>query len=258
VVQLDRYHLYRYPVDAQNRQALDLTVYSPTLDADEKKYERVSERIVALDHHIRVEAEKTEDGDYRNAAILNLTDCSLEMIQPDGSVRLAESKQLEYALTLDVDVEARISPKRVSDWPISKILRRMGERTERHERNMKANAERSATGQISTETFEAARQIYRKEYAKDMAKYRRVLHTRVGLSFSCVLFAVVGTLLGLVYQHGTRAERFGWGFGVAAVYFIVFLGCRSLSDYGGGWLWLPNVGMLVFALYLWRRAFWTA
>ena len=88
-----------------------------------------------------------------------------------------------------------------------------------------------------------------------LRKYYRELNSRIALSTCCLFFGVIGPLLGLLARQQDRAVLFASGFGVTAVYLVLFILCRNLADFGGFVLWVPNILLGVTTLALWRKLY---
>lgn len=239
----DNHHMYRFSKDEQGREAAELTIYEDISKNKLKKlknnnkpveenemYGKVANRIVALDHNIEVLQERDDDNQIQNTVIFKFKDCFSEYIN-DDKLPPIESKYAVRKLHIETDVYSTISNKRVACWGIGELHFKLNQIKERLAKN----------------------EISKEEYSESYSKYTKALHTRLALSFSCFLFSLVGTFLGLVIQHGDRSGRFMAGFGIAVAYFIFFLMCRGLASYSGMLLWIPNLTLFVFCIYLWRK-----
>lgn len=250
VVRLGNYHLYRFPT-TDGRQALDMSVYKPAPDrpaggdsaSGAGRWASLSQRVFALHHWVEVEPLQA-GGQDQTLIRLHLEDCHMQSFQDDGAVRHAWADAAVPQFKIEADVESPISGDRVQCWDIGRLLERMRELRTRYRERTEAAGTAAA--------IEAARQ----DFEKSMGKCRRALHTRLGLSFSCLIFALVGTFLGITMQRAGRSELFAVGFGIYAAYFLFLILCRSFVAYGGWVLWLPNLLLLGVALILWRRVFW--
>jgi len=267
VVQFGRRHIYRFPEDADGRQGLDFTEYEETPEPDDPadlirrpalRYDRPAMRIVARDHKIEVRREE-RDGRAYNVVEFLLWDCHMAYMNPDGGTRVLAADATVWPVDVKADLDVRIGPDRVQCWGISKILREMRER-----RRMWAEQRVAWEPRLQAPAEETRRaaginlDLYRKNFENSMDKYRRELHSRLALSFACVLFALVGTALGLILEHDARSVRFAAGFATAALYFIFFVLCRALSEFGGWVLWMPNLVLASVTLVLWRRMIWAS
>ncbi len=242
-VQVGRYHIYRFARGPEGHQALDITEYGspPSAPAGRPgdrspadRYAGPVRRVVAQDHAITVQREPGSAGEeVQSTVLLHLTHCYIENLNPDDPAEAQPMRAASATLPLPVEAEvsSHIGPHRVACWGIGELVARMEE----------LDAE-----------FQAGR-LPERDYRKSLRKAARELQTRLSLSFSCILFAVVGTFLGLVTQHSDRAARFGVGFVVLAGYFLVYLLCRTITDSGGWLMWLPNILLAVFGLALVRR-----
>jgi lipopolysaccharide export LptBFGC system permease protein LptF len=267
VVRLGNYHIYRFARTERGNQALDVTTYREPARkraleaAGRTAYEEVADRIVAADHTFEVRREEGADDTDYNVIRLHLRGCTLLSIKPDGTTDPVHMASYTHPLRIEADIDSPISPDRVECWGVSKILREMRQRTVEYRQrrtDLLTRLQEARTEQQRSSTQTNLR-IYAEDFRESMSKYRRALHTRLALSFACILFSLVGTFLGLILEHGARSERFVAGLATAGGFFILFILCRAVSETVGGWvIWLPNVALLGVAAYLWRRMFWVA
>jgi lipopolysaccharide export LptBFGC system permease protein LptF len=287
VVQMGSRHLYRFKEDEHGRRPIIMTEFSKEEGKKEGALPSsiLTKRIVALDH--KVEVRPTGDGkssmvwlDLINASVVSWKDGKP---QPDPS-----ATSYKRPFTASGKIKFSISANRVACWGISELLHKMKEVRQRRELTLKVDAgdlsiekfreqmlvkkieaydldTRLLQGMLSRPEYDKQVEhlkedldgpISQKDFRKSFNKYRRELHSRLALSFSCFLFAFIGALLGLSKQRGARSERFAVGFTVAAVYFIVFLLCRRLADFGGFVLWMPDFALAAVVIYYWRKLFW--
>jgi lipopolysaccharide export LptBFGC system permease protein LptF len=239
----DNHHMYRFPKDSENREAAELTIYEDVSKDKVKRmqrenknvdendlYGKVANRIVALDHKIEVLQERDEDNRIQNTVVFKFKDCYSEYIN-DNKLPPIESEYAVRKLQIETDVYSTISNKRVACWGIGEL-----------------HFKRKEIKKLLAEG-----KIPEKDFNKSYNKYTRALHTRLALSFSCLIFSMVGTLLGLYMQHGDRSGRFVAGFGIAVAYFIFFLMCRALADVSGFFLWIPNFCLIALCIYIWKK-----
>jgi lipopolysaccharide export LptBFGC system permease protein LptF len=252
VVQMGSHHIYRFPEDAEGRQALDMTVYD---EVDGRRY--VKRRIVARDHAISVERQTRNDQTY-NVVKLALQNAHIEEVSAGGKVRFSNMRAYTVPVSMQADLETRLNPERVQCWGISMLLRKGREFVAASERKVQALRQQleAATAAADRDALRQTMDEIRAHAAYRLQRCKRELHSRLALSVSCLLFAVVGTALGLVLQHGERSVRFAAGFVSAVGYFLLFVACRTLADFGPAILWAPNVVLLGVAIYLYRRMSW--
>jgi len=293
VVQMGNWHLYRFPEDAAGKRAIVMTNFTkPKKSSKDKKAGdavepgSLSKRIVALDHKVEVRA--TPDG-KSSVVWLDLRDATAVSIKNGQPTPDPSAKSYKRPFAPSGKIKFSISSNRVACWGISELLHKIKEVKQRRELSKKVTAgsmthlefkdemlanvvktfnldKRLQQGMLSKDEYDKQVTMLKedldgpigeKDFQKSYNKYRRELHSRLALSFSCFLFGAIGALLGLSKQRGNRSERFAVGFAVAAVYFIVFLLCRRLAHFGGIMLWLPDFALVGIIAYYWQKLFRT-
>ena len=98
------------------------------------------------------------------------------------------------------------------------------------------------------------------ETTHDLPENRKLLveyHRRFSLSFSCVVFAILGFLIGILSQRGLRSSSIVLCLLVALVYWVSYIiaNATAISGYAPPWLmiWLPNVFFLFVGYLCYRR-----
>ncbi|MBN1256182.1 MAG: LptF/LptG family permease [Planctomycetes bacterium] len=264
VVRMGAYHLYRFPENEEGNRALDMTIYETPPSSDEirattgsldKSYSKINTRFVAKDHHLGVRSVEAE-GHTNNTIVLSLDDCNMQLHDENGKVLSLWSEEFKHELKIKTKLDSRIRPDSPRCMGISKLRQRIRERQLERADKMAMYKEKLAQKEISQEKFGEISAEIDKDFQESMGKYRGEIHSRLGLSFACLLFAVTGMLLGLLSKHSGGSSRFLMGFTTAGSYFIFFIFCRALSEYGAWILWMPNLILLGITVYLWRRNFW--
>lgn len=83
------------------------------------------------------------------------------------------------------------------------------------------------------------------------------LYERISLSFSCIIFALIGIPLGLITKRREKSINLGLAFLIVGIYYLFLLGAEALSI--NGYLpailgiWIPNIIFGIFGLSLLYR-----
>lgn len=98
------------------------------------------------------------------------------------------------------------------------------------------------------------------EVRADLPAYRQLLveaHRRFSLSFACVVFSVLGFVIGLVTQRGVRSAAIILCLLMGTVYWLAYVGASSYALTGGvaPWMgvWAPNFVFLGLSFWLYAR-----
>ncbi len=83
------------------------------------------------------------------------------------------------------------------------------------------------------------------------------LHRRFSMAFSCIVFGVLGFLIGSFSQRGIRSTAILFCIAVGVVYWLAFLAANAMASSGVllPWVavWAPNLFFLAISLFLYSR-----
>jgi len=97
------------------------------------------------------------------------------------------------------------------------------------------------------------------ESIEDLNSLKVELHKKYSLAFSALIFVIMGMPLGITTKRSERSVGFGMSLGIIIIYYILSVGCESLSLKGslepGIAMWIPNILLLLSGILLiWRSA----
>ena len=107
-------------------------------------------------------------------------------------------------------------------------------------------------------TFKELKTEIKKLYASgiDPAPLTTQLNEKISLSFSCIIFIILGAPLAIITRRREKSVNFGLAFLVAGIYYILLLGAEALSLQGilepRTAIWFPNIllgGIGIFLTY---------
>jgi len=82
-------------------------------------------------------------------------------------------------------------------------------------------------------------------------------HKRIALSFSAIIFFVIGVPLGVITRRREKTANIALAFSIVGVYFILTLLVEALSKQGNlapsSGVWIPNILFSILALFLARK-----
>ena len=91
-------------------------------------------------------------------------------------------------------------------------------------------------------------------YLKGRNKYTVEAHKKFSIPFACILFVLLGAPLGVMAKKGGFAVSTSLSFGFFLLYYILLIGGEELADRNQVTpeigMWVPNMVLLIFALYL--------
>ncbi len=94
-------------------------------------------------------------------------------------------------------------------------------------------------------------------YNKSLNKYGVEIHKKFALPFSCLLFVLVGSPLGVLAKKGGFVVGMSLSFGFFLIYYLMLIGGEEVADRNilqpVVAMWLPNLILLIIALYLTLR-----
>ena len=93
---------------------------------------------------------------------------------------------------------------------------------------------------------------------EDRRELKAAFHQRITFSLGCFIFAFVGAPVAILVRRGEIILSFGIAMAAACLYYILFVGAKTLAVEGIApaviSFWFPNVLLLIVGGYLLRRA----
>ncbi len=94
--------------------------------------------------------------------------------------------------------------------------------------------------------------------SKVLQSYNTEYHKRISVSLACLLFAILGCLLGINYQRRSgRGSGLVISLSIIVIYWVSFLVFESISrttKYPSSlWIWAPNILFMLITLHLLRK-----
>ena len=91
-------------------------------------------------------------------------------------------------------------------------------------------------------------------YARGYNKYLVEAHKKFSIPIACILFVLLGAPLGVMAKKGGFAVSTSLSFGFFLLYYILLIGGEELADRSevspAVGMWVPNLVLLIMALYL--------
>ena len=91
-------------------------------------------------------------------------------------------------------------------------------------------------------------------YQKGRNKYKVEIHKKFSIPFACILFVLLGAPLGVMAKRGGFAVSTSLSFGFFLLYYVLLIGGEEMADRNQVpavvGMWMPNVVLMIFALYL--------
>ena len=93
---------------------------------------------------------------------------------------------------------------------------------------------------------------------KDERRVWSAFHQRIAFSFGCFIFAFIGVPTAILVHRGEIIISFGISMALTSIYYILFVGAKTLSLQGvlPAMLsyWLPNLLIIGFGIHFFRRS----
>lgn len=93
---------------------------------------------------------------------------------------------------------------------------------------------------------------------KQITRFWTAFHDRIAFSFGSLIFAFIGVPIAILVRRGEAVVSFAISMMAACVYYILFVGAKSLAIRGvmdaGVALWLPNVALFILGCFLVRKS----
>ena len=91
-------------------------------------------------------------------------------------------------------------------------------------------------------------------YERGYNKYLVEAHKKFSIPIACILFVLLGAPLGVMAKKGGFAVSTSLSFGFFLLYYILLIGGEELADRSevspAVGMWVPNLVLLIMALYL--------
>ena len=93
---------------------------------------------------------------------------------------------------------------------------------------------------------------------KDIVRLKTAFHHRIAFSCASFIFVLIGVPIAILVRRGEIVVSFGISMGVTCIYYILFVGAKSLATQAGFppfiVMWLPNVLLAFLGIHLIKRA----
>lgn len=93
---------------------------------------------------------------------------------------------------------------------------------------------------------------------RQITRFWTAFHDRIAFSFGSLIFAFIGVPIAILVRRGEAVVSFAISMLAACVYYILFVGAKSLAIRGtlpaGIALWLPNIILFVLGCFLVRKS----
>lgn len=92
------------------------------------------------------------------------------------------------------------------------------------------------------------------ESIEDINSLKVEMYKKFSLAFSALVFVIMGIPLGITARRSERSVGFGISLGIMIIYYILAVGCESISLKGmldpAIAMWIPNILLLFFGVFL--------